>query len=161
MLSVIKWRTSSFLFSTRRTGSLAPGQNMLALLKRLGVLVDFILLSEVNFVDWFLNLALKCSFEVGDLVMLVHGVAWDMVSVQTGAQLVIGVHIDFLLQLTADIFVLFGWAKMFVQFIVGHALFLLFLSSGLFGHFFSQVFVIYLISVFIEFHDQIMFLSNC
>ena len=83
---------------------------MFALLIRFGVLVDFILLSEVNFIDWFLNLALKRSFEIRDLVMLVHGVAWDMVSMKTGAQLVVGVHVDFLLQLTANIFIFFVWA---------------------------------------------------
>ena len=135
---------------------------MLAFLERFSVLVDFILLSEVNLVNWLLNLALKCSFEIGDLVMLIHGVAWNVVRMKASAQLVVGVHVDFLLQLSADIFILLGWAKMFVEFIVvARRLLLDFLSSlRLFSNFLRQVFVVNFVSIFIEFHNQIMFLSN-
>ena len=135
---------------------------MLALLERFSVLVDFILLSEVNLVNWLLNLALKGSFEIRDLVMLIHGVAWNVVRMEACAQLVVGVHVDFLLQLSADIFVLLGWAKMLVEFIVGARwLFLGFLTSlRLFSNFLRQVLIVYFVSIFIEFDNQIMFLSN-
>ena len=91
---------------------------MLALLKRLGVLVDFILLSEVNFINWLFNLALEGIFERGDLVMLGHSVSRHVVGIQIGAQLVVSVHINFLLQLSANILVSIVISKMLVELVV-------------------------------------------
>ena len=50
--------------------------------------------------------------------MLVHGVARHVVSIKIGAKLVVGVHINFLLQLSANIFVSVIISKMFVKFVV-------------------------------------------
>ena len=140
-------------------------ENMLALEEGLWILTDFILLSEINFINWFFNLALEGIFEWWDLVVLCHCVPWHIVSIQVGAQLVVSVHIDFLLQLSANILVSIISSEMFVKFVVlsswlsfCSSCFLLFVFSH---HFFSLILLISHFSFLVEFDDQIMFLSNC
>ena len=80
-------------------------ENMLALEHGLRESGDLILLSEVDFVHRLINLSLEGVLERGDLVVLFHGVPWHVVGVQIGAQLVISVHVNFVLQLLSHIFI--------------------------------------------------------
>ena len=78
---------------------------MLGLEIGFGILVNFVLLSEVDFVNWFLLLALKSIFEAADLIVLIHGEPWYLILVQTSGKLVVSIHVDFFLQLSSHIFV--------------------------------------------------------
>lgn len=78
---------------------------MLTLKVGLWVLVNLVFLSEVNLVHWFFLLALEGLLKGTDLIVLVHGVTGQQVLVKTGAKLVVGVHVNFFLQLSSDIFI--------------------------------------------------------
>ena len=45
----------------------------------LTILIQFILLSEVDLINWFFRSTLESSFHLGDLIMFVHCVAWEMI----------------------------------------------------------------------------------
>ena len=72
-------------------------------------------MSEVNFINRLVNFALESVFERRDLVVLLHSVPWHAVGVQVGAQLVVSVHVNLLLQLSADIFVSVIGSQMLVK----------------------------------------------
>ena len=138
---------------------------MLALEECLRILADFILLSEINLVNWLFDLALEGIFKRRDLVVLGHGVPWHIVGIQVCAQLIVSVHIDFLLQLSANILVSIISSEVLVEFVVcggcfgfgGARFFFFFLSL----HFFFLIFLVGNLSFLVEFDDQIMFLGNC
>ena len=71
----------------------------------LGVLVDFVLQSKVNFVHGLGLLTLEGCLEQTLLVVLVHCVAWAHVLVQINAELVVGVHVHLFLQLSSYVLV--------------------------------------------------------
>ena len=141
------------------------GENMLALEHGLWESRDLILLSEVDLVDRLVNFALESVLEWGNLVVLLHGVSWHVVGVQVGAQLVVSVHVNFLLQLSANIFVSVVSAKMLVELgilgswfsLSGSRFFLFFLSWLLL----NKVVLVSILSLLVELDDQIMLLGSC
>ena len=90
-------------------------ENMLALEHGFRKSRNLILLSEVNFVNWLVHFALESVLKRRDLVVFFHSVTWHSVHVQVGAQLVVSIHVNLLLQLSAHILVSVVSAKMFVE----------------------------------------------
>ena len=144
-------------------------ENMLALAHGLRECRDLILLSEVNFVDRLVTFALEGVLEGGDLVVLLHSIPWHGVYVQIGAQLVVSVHVNFLLQLSAHVLVSIVSSEVLVKFSVlrlvfgrDSSSFLLFLLfHGLSGLLISLVLFVFLLSLLVEFDDQLMLLGSC
>ena len=45
----------------------------------LTILIQFILLSEVDLINWLFGSTLESTFHLGDLIMFVHCIAWEMI----------------------------------------------------------------------------------
>ena len=97
--------------------------------------------------------------------MLLHGISRHVIGVQIGAQLVVGVHVNLLLQLSAHILVSVVGAQVLVELGVlgvwlclgGARLSLLFLSL----HLLVLVVLECLLSLLVELDDQVMLLGSC
>ena len=97
--------------------------------------------------------------------MLLHSVPRHVVGVQIGAQLVVGVHVNLLLQLSAHILVSVVSSQVLVELSVlgvwlclgGARLSFLFLSHHLLG----LVVLESLLSLLVELDDQVMLLGSC
>ena len=106
---------------------------------------------------------MELGFEEGDLVKFLHGVAGHVVLVEVGAQLVVRVHVDLLLQLTSDVLVPIILAKMLVQLGVSR---LLLISAVLLLLLLSTLLLLLvgeggLLSLVVKCDDQIVLLGSC
>ena len=138
---------------------------MLGLAVSFGVDADFVLLAEVYLVYWFFRLAEEGVLEAGDLVVLVHCVAWDVVLVQRSAQLVVRVHVHLFLQLLSNHLIFIVLAQLLVELSVLTSR-LSFnstcgLESVLLGLFHLLVAIIQVILVVVELDHEVVLLGSC
>ena len=147
---------------------LTRSQNDESLTLSLGKLINLILLSEVNLVNWFLDLALECVFEGWDLIMLGKRVSWKHVGSHASTQLVVRVKIHLFLQLPPDVLVVVRVrSQMLIQLVIWLTVrnlaslsFLLFLSlHRLLQRLLLAILIVNLFALLIELDNQVVLLG--